>query len=145
MTTRKQNSTNVTKNNNKKISWEYAEDFYCCWKYIEIFIDQKKKVSAKAVAEKIQAAVYNHNKTSIRDKLLNIKSIMQNKGVEDSLQETPLPHKSNNNIKAMDEVWKIYQKHQSLKKYKKQRTYIMLGVVLFVIILSVFVFSKLYM
>ena len=48
-------------------------------------------------------------------------------------------------IKAMDEVWKIYQKHQSLKKYKKQQTYIMLGVVLFVIILSVFVFSKLYM
>ncbi len=87
----------------KRKDWSYYEDEACCKFYIENFIVSQSDMSLQE-AVRILSSKIDRAKSSIRMKLQNIKQIVIEKGIVDSLNVSPLSNYSSQNLAAFENL-----------------------------------------
>lgn len=87
----------------RRKDWSYYEDEICCKFYIENFIISQRDMSLSE-AVRILSSKMTRAKSSIRMKLQNIKQIVIEKGIFDSLDVSPLSNYSSQNLAAFENL-----------------------------------------
>lgn len=93
-----------------KHKWTYEEDILCCKLYYDIFVKEKRKIGIDAFVSELLTQLPNIKSNSIKMKVQNIKKILMDLDIEDSLVCTGLANYSKQNLKAMNEVLFINRK-----------------------------------
>ena len=93
---------------NAKHRWSFEEDRYCCEKYIEFYVIQKSDTSASDFVRILASALGDIKPTSLRMKVQNIKQIMIEKHIPNSLQISPSANYSKQNLSALEIVLAEY-------------------------------------
>ena len=89
----------------KKIPWSYYEDELCCKLYIENFIINQNNMSLTEFVKLLSSKI-NRSETTLKMKVQNIKQIVLEKNIIDSLQTSPLAHYSPQNLVAFENlIW----------------------------------------
>ena len=92
----------VNKKTVTKKKWTFYENAICCYVYKEYFIINKS-IDLKGAIDKIDKIFRNSiPRTSIKQKMQNIKEIMNSKGLKDTFPMTSRPHYSKDNKEAFD-------------------------------------------
>ena len=89
--------------------WTYDEDRYCCEKYIECYVISKSELSASEFVRELSFELTEIKPTSLRMKVQNIKQILIEKQISDSLKISPSANYSLQNLLAMESILKQYK------------------------------------
>ena len=89
-----------------KHKWTKEENEYCCKRYIEQYVVNKSSMKASEFSRVLEKEIGTISAGSIKMKLQNIKQILIELGIEDSLKVTPLDQYSIQNKEAMEKVLK---------------------------------------
>ena len=92
------------KKSSGKHSWSYDENKYCCEKYFNYFVINKFEISASNFINELCLEMPDISYGSMRMKVQNIKQILFEKGIKDSLKIKPLCNYSTDNFKALENV-----------------------------------------
>lgn len=85
-------------------NWTFEENKYCCKRYIEQYVINKSSMKATEFSRILEREIGTIPARSIKMKLQNIKQILLELGIEDSLIVTPLVQYSSPNKEAMEMV-----------------------------------------
>lgn len=88
----------------KRHRWLFNEDKYCCEKYIEYYVLNKSGLKIDMFVELLKAALPEIKKNSLKMKVSNIKQILIELGIDDTLDVKPLKNYSRQNKVAMLKV-----------------------------------------
>lgn len=88
----------------KKHSWSYEEDRYCCQMFFEHYVINKKNTNINSFVEMINKNFPNIKYNSLKMKIQNIKQILFELNIQNTLECTPLINYSKQNFEAMIEV-----------------------------------------
>lgn len=89
-----------------KHKWTKEENEYCCRRYIEQYVINKSSMKASEFSRVLEKEIVTISAGSIKMKLQNIKQILIEFRIEDSLKITPLDQYSIQNKEAMEKVLK---------------------------------------
>lgn len=92
--------------NQGKHLWKYSEDKLCCKRYLEYFVLSKMNMSNSDFILVLQKELPNISIGSLRMKIQNIKQILLDNAILDTLNISPLANYSVQNKRAMDELLK---------------------------------------
>ena len=92
----------------EKHRWSFEEDRYCCEKYIERYVVSNSDLSASDFVRELSSKLMEIKPTSLRMKVQNIKQILIEKQISDSLKISPSANYSKQNLVAMDSILKQY-------------------------------------
>jgi len=87
-----------------KHHWTIEEDKLCCRRYLEIYSLQISNMTAGQFINMLQKELPSIPINSIKMKVQNIKRILTEKGISDTLTISPLCHYSQQNMQVMEEV-----------------------------------------
>lgn len=88
----------------KKHRWTSAEDKYCCQSYIEYYVMNKSSMDAATFVGMLQKTLPDIQRSSLKMKVQNIKQIVAELGIKDTLLCSPLRNYSMQNKNALMEV-----------------------------------------
>lgn len=88
----------------EKHRWTIAEDEYCCKKYVEEYVIKRSSMDMSSFVRLLNKALPEIKEGSIKMKITNIKQILQDMGIEDTLVAKPLKNYSQQNKRAMQKV-----------------------------------------
>ena len=88
----------------RKHAWTYEENVYCCKRYIEQYVIESSNLRVTEFSRLLEKEMQTVPAQSIKMKLQNIKQILMELGVRDSLEAAPLEKYSAVNKVAMLEV-----------------------------------------
>lgn len=89
---------------NKKHRWSLEEDTYCCETCVKYYVAEKSNMPVEVLVKELSEHFPNISTTSLRMKIQNIKQILEEEGIENSLHIGPLSNYSQQNKKAMQNV-----------------------------------------
>lgn len=89
---------------NNKHSWTYEENKFCCQMYVEYYINNKRNININSFVEMINKNLPQIKYNSLKMDIQNIKQILLELNIKDTLECTPLKNYSKQNFKAMKEV-----------------------------------------
>lgn len=87
-----------------KHCWTFDEDKLCCKRYLEFFILNKSNLKLKNFILILENDLPNINRGSLKMKIQNIKQILIEKQIEDTLELKTLANYSKQNLRAMSLV-----------------------------------------
>ncbi len=90
--------------NNNKHRWTFEEDQLCCKRYLEYYVINKSGMDVSRFIMVLQKEHPSIKPSSLKMKVQNIKQILIEKGIKDTLDSSPLANYSQQNIRAMDVV-----------------------------------------
>lgn len=90
----------------EKHRWTVAEDEYCCRRYVEEYVIGKSSMDMSSFVRLLGKELPKIKEGSIKMKITNIKQILIEMGIEDTLTAKPLKNYSQQNKKAMEKVLK---------------------------------------
>ena len=90
----------------EKHRWTMEEDVYCCRRYVEQYVIKKSSMEFLTFLKQLDNELEDVQQGSIRMKIQNIKQVLMELEVEDTLVVSPLKQYSKQNRKAMEEVLK---------------------------------------
>lgn len=91
---------------NNRHRWSFEEDAYCSEICVEYFVLKKSDISVGALIEELSDRFPCILPNSLKMKVQNIKQILDEEGIENSLNVRPLSNYSQQNRRAMDTVLK---------------------------------------
>lgn len=86
----------------EKHRWTLVEDEYCCKRYVEEYVIRKSNMDMSSFARLLSKELPEIKEGSLKMKITNIKQILMDMGIEDSLEVKPLKNYSRQNKKAME-------------------------------------------
>lgn len=86
--------------------WTKEENEYCCRRYIEQYVINKGSMKASEFSRVLEKEIGTISAGSIKMKLQNIKQILIELGIKDSLKVTPLVKYSTQNKEVLEKVLK---------------------------------------
>lgn len=92
----------MTKDN--KHRWTVEEDRLCCSRYLEYYVVSKCSMDVSQFIAVLQKELPNIKPNSLKMKVQNIKQILIEKGIKDTLTLSPLANYSQQNMRAMAAV-----------------------------------------
>ena len=92
----------------EKHRWSFEEDRYCCEKYIKRYVVSNSDLSASDFVRELSSILMEIKPTSLRMKVQNIKQILIEKQISDSLKISPSANYSKQNLVALERVLKQY-------------------------------------
>ncbi len=92
----------MTKDN--KHCWTVEEDRLCCRRYLEYYVVSKYSMDVSQFITALLKELPNVKPNSLKMKVQNIKQILIEKGIKDTLTLSPLANYSQQNMRAMAAV-----------------------------------------
>lgn len=89
---------------NKNHFWTNEENKFCCQMYVEYYINNKRNININSFVEMINKKLPYIKYSSLKMNIQNIKQILLELNIKDTLECTPLKNYSKQNFKAMKEV-----------------------------------------
>ena len=90
----------------EKHRWTMAEDEHCCKRYVEEYVIRKSNMDMSSFARLLSKELPEIKENSIKMKITNIKQILIEMEIEDTLTAKPLKNYSKQNKLAMEKVLK---------------------------------------
>lgn len=88
----------------EKHRWTLAEDEYCCRRYAEEYVLRKSSMDMSSFVRLLSKELSEIKENSLKMKITNIKQILLDMGIEDSLIVKPLKNYSQQNKRAMEKL-----------------------------------------
>jgi hypothetical protein len=82
--------------------WTLDEDLKCCRMYLECFVFNKISMDIGQFVSLLEKELPNIQPNSLKMKVQNIKQILHEKGLKDTLMTAPLANYSQQKLKAMN-------------------------------------------
>lgn len=86
--------------------WSLDEDRYCCEEVIRQYVMEKSQKPVSEFVEDLSAQLADISKNSLRMKVSNIKFLLDEAGIENTLEIKPLSNCSQQNRRAMNSILK---------------------------------------
>jgi hypothetical protein len=99
--------------NDNKHRWTVEEDQLCCSRYLAYFVVNKSSMDVSQFINVLQKEPPSIKPNSLKMKVQNIKQILIEKGIKDTLVLSPLAKYSQQNMRAMVAVLReinLYQR-----------------------------------
>ena len=90
----------------EKHRWTIAEDEYCCKRYIEEYVIKKSNMEMRSFTKLLSKELPEIKESSLKMKITNIKQLLMDMGIDDSLNVKPLKNYSTQNKRAMEKALK---------------------------------------
>lgn len=84
-----------------KHAWTLDEDLFCCKACVRYFVIEKNHIPINDLVQELATKLPNIPSSSIRMKVQNIKQLMEESGIDNTLDIKPLANYSKKNERAM--------------------------------------------
>ena len=91
-----------------KHKWRMEEDRYCCKRYVEEYVIKEGSKDLGSFLNELECELGEIPRGSIKMKLQNIKQVLIDLNIEDSLSISPLKQYSKQNKQALEETLNFY-------------------------------------